>query len=340
MYTQWPGLTALVIGPPLGGFITTYASWHWICFLNLPVGVLALVLALLWIENTKSEHQHPFDLPTFVLAALASTGLVYAMEIGADPAHRHKTIAILAISLTSGGVALAVARKRPRTSFIDLESLRRKTFAQAVYGASAFRIAVSVLPFLLPLMFQIAFRLSAFRSGLYLLALFAGDMSMKALVVPVLRRWGFRQVMLVNGVCTAVSLALCATLTPATPVPFLLALLAIHGAFRSLEFTCMGTLAYTEIPPASMSRANGFLSAVMQLGMGMGVPVAAISVRLFARANGDSVGNPALRDFHLAIVVAAVLSLGPVLNSLGLPPDAGASASGHRPLPAPDVQPV
>ena len=205
--------------------------------------------------------------------------------------------------------------------------MRKPTYAQAVYGASAFRIAVSVLPFLLPLMFQLAFGLSAFQSGLYLLALFAGDMSMKALVVPVLRRWGFRRVMLVNGVLTAGSLALCGSLGPGTPVVLLLMILCLHGALRSLEFTCMGTLAFKEIPAS----ANGFLSAVMQLGMGMGVPVGVMSLRLASRFRGERLdGVPSLGAFHGAILFAAVLALGPVLNSLQLPEDAGAVTSGHR----------
>ena len=330
LWTQWPGLTALVIGPPLGGLIATYASWHFIFFLNIPIGIVATVLALRWVRNERSEERHPFDWPTFLLASVASTGLVWALEMGAGGEFGRRALGVLTLSAISGALAIAAARRRPLTSLIDLASMRKPTYAQAVYGASAFRVAVSVLPFLLPLMFQLAFGLSAFRSGLYLLALFAGDMSMKALVVPVLRRWGFRRVMLVNGVMTAGSLALCATLGPATPVALLLVILCVHGAMRSLEFTCMGTLAFTEIPSSGMSRANGFLSAVMQLGMGMGVPVGAMSVRLMGRFDQHASGSPTLRDFHGAILFAAVLALGPVFNSLKLAPDAGARTSGHR----------
>ncbi len=330
MYTQWPGLTALVIGPPLGGLITTYASWHYIFFINIPIGILATFLALRWVKNERVEERLPFDFLTFLLAGAASTGLVYALETGVDVAHWRKALLILTGSALCGALAVVSAKRRPESSLIDLESMRRPTYAQAIYGASAFRIAVSVLPFLLPLMFQLAFGLSAFRSGLYLLALFAGDMSMKALVMPVLRRWGFRQTMLVNGILTTVSLALCALLTPATPVVLLLLILCVHGALRSLEFTCMSTLAFTEIPFRGMSRANGFLSAVMQLGMGMGVPFGAICLGLLARAHGHAISTPSLGDFHLAILVAAVLSLGPAINSLLLAPDAGAVTSGHR----------
>jgi EmrB/QacA subfamily drug resistance transporter len=339
-YITWPGLTALVIGPPLGGFITTFASWHWIFFLNLPLGVLALTLALLWIENVRIDDRHPFDWLTFVLGGFASTGAVYAMEkLGGEGGHWQLPGIILALSLLSGAIAVLVARRKPATSLIDIDSLKLKTYSLSVYGASAFRIAVSVLPFLLPLMFQIAFGLNAFRSGLYLLALFAGDLSMKAFVIQVLRRFGFRRILIVNGIITAGSMALCATLTPATPIPVILAILFFHGACRSMEFTCMTTLAYTEIPPAKMSRANGFLSAVMQLSMGLGVAVGAITLRLVAHAHGHSAAMPRLRDFHMAILFMALLALGPVLDSLGLAPDAGAATSGHR-QPELEVNPV
>ena len=331
-YITWPGLTALVLGPPLGGFITTYASWHWIFFLNLPVGIAALALTLLWIENVRTGETHPFDWLTFLLAGVASSGTVYAMEkLGAEGGHRKLPALILATSLLSGGLALLAARRKPATSFIDLESLRLKTYALSIYGASAFRIAVSVLPFLLPLMFQIVFGLSAFRSGLYLLALFAGDFSMKAVVIQVLRRFGFRRILIVNGTITAISIVLCGMFTPSTPPIVIVALLFFHGAFRSMQFTCMTTLAYTEIPSEKMSRANGFLSAVMQLSLGMGIAVGAITLRLIAHARGHSAAVPQLQDFHLAFFLMAALALGPVVDAIGLAPNAGSTTSGHRP---------
>jgi MFS family permease len=180
-------------------------------------------------------------------------------------------------------------------------------------------------------MFQIAFGLNAFLSGLYLLALFAGDLSMKTVVVRILRRFGFRSILIVNGVFTAASMALCATLGPSTAPILIVAVLFSHGAFRSMEFTCLNTLAYTEIPPERMSRANGFLSAVGQLSLGMGVAVGAVTLRLVAHAYGHSAAFPQLHDFHLAILLISVLSLAPVFDSLRLAPDAGAATSGHRP---------
>ena len=330
-YITWPGLTALVVGPPLGGFITTYFSWHWIFFLNLPLGIIALVLTQLWVENVRGGEKHGFDWLTFLFAGFASAGAVYAMEkLGGDDVAWRGPTTVLVLSLFSGVAAIMVARRNPATSLIDLESLKLKTYSLSVFGASAFRIAVSVLPFLLPLMFQIAFGLNAFQSGLYLLAMFAGDLSMKVFVIPVLRRYGFRRILIVNGILVSGSMALCATLSPATPAVVIVLVLFLHGSLRSMEFTCLTTLAYTEIPSQKMSRANGFLSAVMQLSMGVGVAVGAITLRLVAHAHGHSAAVPQLRDFHMVILLMAVVVLGPVFDSLRLPPDAGAATSGHQ----------
>ncbi|MEG9431137.1 MFS transporter [Terriglobus sp. ADX1] len=330
-YISWPGLTALVLGPPLGGFITTYASWHWIFLMNVPLGIAALILAMLWIENVRTDERHPFDWGTFALAGIASAGSVYAMELlGGGETRWPVPVTMLVLSLLCGVLAIVYARRRQETSLIDFESMRRKTYSLSIYGASAFRLAVSVLPFLLPLMFQIAFGLNAFRSGLYLLALFAGDLSMKSIVLPLLRRFGFRRILIVNGILTALSMVVCAFLSPSTPVMLLLLVLFVHGACRSMEFTCLTTLAYSEIPPERMSRANGFLSAIMQLSVGMGVAVGAVTLRSVAHVRGHSAATPHLADFRWAILLMSIVALGPVFDSLALPHDAGADTSGHQ----------
>ncbi len=127
-----------------------------------------------------------------------------------------------------GVLAFVAARRRPDTSLIDLDSMRRRTYSLSIYGASAFRIAVSVLPFLLPLMLQIAFGLTAFQFGLYLFALFGGDLCMKVPVIPVLRRWGFRQVLIVNGIFCAATILVCGTLSPSTPNLIIALILFVH----------------------------------------------------------------------------------------------------------------
>jgi MFS family permease len=166
---------------------------------------------------------------------------------------------------------------------------------------------------------------------LYLLALFGGDLCMKVFIIPALRRFGFRRIIIVTGVFTAASIAACAFFSSATPPAVIIVVLFLHGALRSMVFTCLSTLAYTEIPPARISRANSFLSTIQQLVAGMGIAVGAITLRLVAHAGGHSAMAPQLRDFRFAILFLALLALGSVFNALGLPADAGARTSGHVP---------
>ena len=330
-YITWPALTALVAGPPLGGFITTYFGWRWIFFLNFPLGLIALTFSLFWIDNDRvdSGSRTSFDWFTFLFAGFASAGMVYALEQlgGLGTNWRGPTI-VLALSLLAGLLAILSARGSPH-SIVDLESLKFKSYRLSIFGASAFRISVSVLPFLLPLMLQIGCHLNAFSSGMYLLVLFAGDLGMKAFIVPMLRVVGFRRILIVNGVVAAGSVALCAAIGANTAPALIVAILAFHGASRSLEFTCMTTLAYTEITPEKMSRANGFLSAVNQLALGMGVAVGAVGLRIASHAHGHSSALISLRDFHFAILCMALLALAPVVDAWGLDPSAGTLTSGH-----------
>jgi EmrB/QacA subfamily drug resistance transporter len=331
-YITWPALTALILGPPIGGFVTTYFSWRWIFVINLPLGLIAFALSLYCVDNQRSDStaRIPFHWSSFMFAGLASAGIVYALELLGHPGIRWKLPATILIISVVGGVLAVLAARRSPYSLIDFQSMKIKSYRLSIYGANGFRIAVSVLPFLLPLMFQIGFHLSAFVSGLYLLALFAGDLCMKPFIIQALRRFGFRRILIVNGVIAAGSVALCATLAPATPPALIAAVLFFHGACRSLEFTCMTTLAYTEIESARMSRANGFLSAVNQLSLGVGVALGALALRVVTHVRGSLYTSPEIRDFHIVILCMAILALSPVLDSLNLSHDAGSVTSGNQ----------
>jgi EmrB/QacA subfamily drug resistance transporter len=314
----WPALVAPVIGPPLGGFITAFASWRWIFFLNLPLGAVALLLSLGLVVSEKSSLCHDFDWQTFILGGAASTCLVVSFEQVAQG--RESLIGLgakLAASAVLGTVAIFRARSTEH-SLIDFDSLRMPTFAQAVFGGSLFRASVNVLPFLLPLLFQIRVGYDAFHSGLFLLALFAGDLLMKLAVVRILAYWGFRRVMIINGILTSMSIAILATVSARTPQYILIALLAFHGAFRSLQFTAIGTLAYLDVPRDRLSLANAFLSAISQLSSGVGVALGA--VLLHARSALQSGSDvPAAWDFRFAFLAVSAFTLLSMTEAYRLP---------------------
>jgi EmrB/QacA subfamily drug resistance transporter len=329
-YITWPGLVAPVLGPPVGGFITTYASWHWIFFLNVPLGAIALVLAFLWIENLREGEVKPFDWLGFVLCGTACTTFMYGLElVGREDVPWRPTCLFLTGGCVLGVLAVIHLRRNP-APIIDLSALKIKTFAVTTYGGSLFRIAISVPPFLLPLMFQVGFGLSAFQSGLLMLALFAGNLGMKALTTPVLRRFGFRSVLLTNGIVTSILILAFAALSPHTPRIVILAVLFISGLSRSMQFTSLSTLAYVDISKPQMSSATSFSSMVVQMAMGMGVAVGAIALRGAALLKGQTAGVPTLADFHIAFVLVALLAAVGVIDCFGLASDAGSMVSGHR----------
>ena len=329
-FITWPGLVAPVLGPPIGGFITTYASWRWIFFLNVPLGLIGIVLSALWIGNIREDERRPFDWTGFVSSAIACSTLMYGLELaGEHPIPWLTIVPLLAASLLTG-LLMVWHSSRHATPLINLASLSIQTFAVTIRGGSLFRVAISVIPFLLPLLFQIGFGLSAFRSGLLVLAVFAGNLGMKTVTTPVIRRFGFRKVLIGNGLLTAVSLFACAFLSPTLPTPVVVAILFFGGLCRSMQFTSLNTLGFADIPPGQMSAATTFASMVQQMTMGMGVAAGAIALRIAALLRHGSASNPTIPDFHLAFVLVGLIALVSVLDFLKLDAAAGAVVSGHH----------
>jgi len=329
-YITWPGLIAPLVAPPLGGFLTTYANWRWIFFLNIPLGIVGFILALLWIRNEKVPEAPPLDHWTFLFSALGCTAFVYALELLRRPTVAWGTAALL-LGLTAVMGVLAVrSTRRAVAPLIDLESLHLRTFSVSILGGSLFRIAISVSPFLLPLMFQIAFGLNAFQAGSLLLALFAGNLAMKPLTTPLLKRYGFRTVLIVNGLVTALAITLCAFLAPGLPKALLLGVLFLNGLCRSLQFTSFNTIAFVDVPRERMGSANSFSSLVQRLSMGLGVVGGALALKLASVLRGRPGGAPTLTDFQIAFLMVGVVALVGVLDSFKLAPDAGSIATGHR----------
>ena len=334
-FITWPGLIAPVVGPPVGGFITTYFSWHWIFFLNVPLGIIGMALSSRIIPNLREDHVKPFDWIGFVLSASACVSFVYGMElVGRQSAQWKPTVAYLIAGCVLGLFSVLHFR-RASAPLLNLDLLKIKTFAVSMQGGSLFRIAISVSPFLLPLMFQVGFGLNAFQSGMLMLGLFSGNLLMKTVVTPILRRFGFRAVLTANGILHAILMACCALLFPRTPTILILFILFLNGLSRSMQFTATGTLAFADIAKPDMSSATSFFSMITQMSMGMGVAVGAIALRIAGFLTGHSAGMPATREFHIAFLLTAVLCILATLDCFILERDAGSAVSGHGISPAP-----
>lgn len=324
----WPALVAPIIGPPLGGFITHYADWRWIFFINVPLGLLAFMLALRIIPDIREEERRPFDLPGFLATSVAMVSLVYAMEaMGA----RHPQLTLTLGLLALGAITLLYTLyhfKRAKWPMIRLDAMQVATFRVTMYGGSLFRASISAVPFLLPLLFQVGFGMDPFHAGLLVLAVFAGNLTIKPATTPLIRWLGFKKLLLINGVLNILALLACAFLTSQTPVWVTFILLYLGGVFRSIQFTGVSTLAFADVPAAQMSYANTLFSTATQLAVGLGITLGAIGIRL-----GEQVSEwlhlAAVEgiSFRLAFVFIALICLVGMIDTLRLERDAGSAVS-------------
>ena len=331
----WPGLVAPVLGPPVGGFITTYATWRWIFFLNVPLGLLALALVLWFIANDRGPERRPFDAVGFVLSGTALAGLMYGLDqIGNARADGAVTAAILLCCTALGLVAVRHSLRHP-TPLLDLSPCRIPTFAANIWAGSLFRIAINTIPFLAPLLLQTLFGMSAFKAGLLILIGASGDLAMKTVTTPILRRFGFRIVLLVNGTCTATAIVAFSVLSPGVPEWLIAAVLLAGGICRSMQFTAFSTLAFADIPPQKTAPASTLTSMVIQMTLGMGVAFGAVALHLAALLHGGGSEAPTILDFRLAFAAAGCVAAASLLGIARLDRGAGASVTGRVGQPAP-----
>jgi len=327
----WPALVAPILGPPLGGFITHYASWHWIFYINVPLGIIAMILAWRLFPQQPADQPKHFDKPGFVLTGLAMLALVTGLELISQD-HILWTTAVLLLAAGAAMSVLAVRHlSRSAAPMVHLGSLVIPTFRISMGGGSLFRSTISAVSFLLPLMLQVGFGMDPFHAGLLVLAVFAGNLAMKPATTPLIRRFGFRPVLVVNGLLSVFSLLFCAFLTPGTPDWLIMLLLFLGGLSRSMQFTGISTLAFSDVPARHMADANTLFSTALQLSVGLGITVGALGTRfgeqLVERMQWQAVPG---MSFKIAFVVIAVITLFGWLDMLRLKPDAGATVSGKH----------
>jgi EmrB/QacA subfamily drug resistance transporter len=320
-----PALLGPVFGPPLGGFITTFASWRWIFWINIPTGILGVILATRYVANIREEGMPPLDIKGFILSGIGLTGLAFGFTtIGQGLLPPYVVVSLLVVGVVACWLYVRHARIAP-APLIDLSLLKVETFYASVVGGFLFRIGVGATPFLLPLLLQLGFGLSPFQSGMLTFSTAIGAIAMKTTAAPILRRYGFKSVLVVNALISAAFIAATGLFTQATPHAVILAVLLVGGFFKSLQFTSINSLAYADIEPRAMSRATSFASVAQQLSMSAGVAVGALVLEIERHGRPDP--GVHAEDFAAAFLVVAAISAMSALVYRRLPKGAGASLS-------------
>jgi EmrB/QacA subfamily drug resistance transporter len=326
-----PATIGPILGPPVGGFIVTYLSWHWIFYINVPIGITGIILVTRYIEEMREPARTPFDLRGLMLSGTALASIMFGIEM----ASRGVGSITITLCLVGAGVLSAAfyawhARRCPQP-MLDFRMLHIVTFRMSVICGSLSRIAVGAMPFLLPMMFQLGFGLSAAQSGLITFVSSLGSLAMRLCAPVFLRRFGFRNVLVWIGLIATLLLAASAAFRPSWPVAVIYAVLLANGFFQSLQFMAYNTIAYADVPRPQMSVATSFYTTFQQMSLTLGIAMSAAALAASKHLLGHA--DLTLSDFSVAFLTVATISLAAPLLSLRLDRSAGAELSGHRDRP-------
>ncbi len=324
-YVMMPAMIGPALGPLVGGFLTTYASWRWIFYLNVPVGFLGVALAMRYFDNFRSEALARFDFKGFALCAVGLAALQLALEfVGRQRGAAVTVVALIVLASLCLG-AYGFYARRTHDAVVDLALFNLKTFRIGNIGGTVCRVGYASTSFLLPLLLQLALGYTAFRSGLFTSLMAIGAVAMRTVTPRVLRRFGFRTVLLVNGTIVAVLMMGLSLVTAATSVWALASFLLVLGFFRSLQFTAMSSLGYAELAGATISPGSSLASVMQQVSQSFGVAISATLLGLFAGAASLPSDSDFATVFLLMVIFPAVASLW----FLRLATDDGKEMSGH-----------
>lgn len=323
-----PALLGPVIGPTMGGFMVTYLNWQWTFYVNIPIGIMGLVLVSLFVEDIREPPRGAFDVTGLILSSIALIGLMFGLEtLG-----RHVVPASISEAMVAAGAAAALGyvlhARRCDDPLLDFTLMRLPCFGVAIVAMMLFRTGIGAIPFLLPMMLQVGFGDTAAQSGLITFASSAGALLMKPAARRALRLFGFRDTLIYNGVISGVMLGLCAGFRPTWPAAAIYAVLLLGGFLRSLQFTAYNALVYGDVPRSRMSAATSLYTTGQQLAATIGVSAGAVSLEAARALSGHASAQPS--DFSFAFLVVAAMTTLAAPVALFMPRSAGDELTGRH----------
>jgi EmrB/QacA subfamily drug resistance transporter len=325
-----PGLIGPMVGPLAGGLIVGFLHWRVIFFVNVPIGLLGLLLVYRHLPDYRAEHSDRLDWAGGLLFGSGIALLSYVLEIFGEHTLNGEEVAILltvAVALILAYVWHATHSLHP---LLRLGLFRIRTLRAAVVGSFVTRIGVGGMPFLLPLLYQVGLGFSPIQSGLLILPQSIAAMSFKMVMPKILTRFGYRRVLLSNTLALGGLIALFATIGPRTPVSLICLSAAGFGFFSSLQFTSMNTLVYADISDADASMASTIASTVQQMSMSFGVAAASLITAIFIPDRSRSDAPQMIHGIHLAFLVLGGVTVLSSLTFRELRDEDGDSVSRHK----------
>ncbi|MDB5739156.1 MAG: hypothetical protein JWP16_196 [Alphaproteobacteria bacterium] len=329
--TSWvliPAIVGPILGPPLGGFIVTYLNWRWIFYINVPIGILGVVLVSLFIANSRGEVPEKTDYSGIFLSSLSLGLLLFGFELASHDGQLKLALALLAVGGILGALYIRHAHKTVHP-ILDISLMKIPTYGTSVIAGAITRVTQGAHPYLLPLMMQLGFGLSAAQSGLMTFATALGSIAAKPVAAPLLRRFGFRDTLVVNGVFASAGYAVCGLFRPGWPMPVMFGIMILSGFFMSIQFTGYNTIAYDEIEQDRMGTATSFYTTFQQLMLSIGICAGAAALQGAMVARGHHA--PQFTDFTAAFWTVALISLSATIWNRRFSHGAGTEISGHTP---------
>jgi EmrB/QacA subfamily drug resistance transporter len=323
-----PGTLGPLLGPPLGGFIVTYFSWRWIFFMNLPFGILGVVLIAIFVRNLREPGPHRLDIAGFLMIGTGLACLVFGFTTMGRGLLATHTVVTLIVAGTVCATCYFIYALRATAPIVDLRLLRVQTFRAGVFGGGLFYLAANAVPFLLALLFQLGFGLNPIESGTMTLAVATGSLVTRFLLTSMLRRFGFRTVTVVGVAIHAVCMVVCAFFGAGTPYALIVLVLLPMGFTRSITYTALNSLPYLDMPANRMSRAQSFASMSQQTFSSFGVGASALIIHFsLLLTGGDAV---AVENVSPAFLILGLVSACSLFIYLRLPAELGTELSSRR----------
>jgi EmrB/QacA subfamily drug resistance transporter len=301
-----PGLVGPIVGPPVGGFITTFASWHWIFLINVPIGLAGVVMVNKYLPDWHRNEPRKLDFTGFLLAGVCFAGFVFGISVLTLPA--------LPAAFGYGSMVLGVVAglvywfhfRRTEYPILDLRLFQQPLFRLTLIGGTVFRLGTGAMPFLFPLMLQLTFGLTPFESGMVTFASAVGAFALKFVAERIIARIGFRSSLIAACTITALGVLAMGVYSPGTPSPIMMGFLVITGFFQSLFWTATNAFIFADIADKDAGQANVMSQVSVQLSLAFGVALGGGALEGFRLVHG---GEPMLQDFHWAFWLMAAITL-------------------------------